>query len=435
MSVSSLAEPLPVTSSAESERTDAPRWSLATRIAFRFAFSFWVLFFFPFPLNFIPFISDVAQKALDTSAIAVGKTLFGVTANPTQTGSGDRMVDWVTLFIMAVLAVAATLIWSILDRKAVSYPRLYRWFHLYIRFGLALAMISYGAFKVIPSQFIPPTIDRLLQPFGDASPMGLLWTFMGASTPYIIFTGVGEMTGGLLLTSRRTSLLGALITAAVMTHVVMLNFAYDVPVKNYSVLLLLTALIIAAPDAKKLLRFFVLDRPSEPMFSGRGMRIAARVLTVLFVLFMVGMEAKQSWEQRKTLLAARFGAPPLYGIWNVDELTIDGVAHPPLTTDLTRWRRFAVSGSQYGTIQNMDDSRTRFNLTLDEKKQTLTLKKRTEPSFVTTFNYRKPDARTFILEGTFEGKKMVATMHKGEDREFLLTSRGFHWLNEVPFNR
>jgi hypothetical protein len=423
MSASSLAE------------SGAPRWRQATLVSFRFAFTFLILFFFPFPLNFIPFINDAAQKVWDASAVAVGKAVFGVSVNPAPTGSGDKIADWVTLFAIAVVSAAVTLIWSVLDRKAASYPRLYRWFHLYIRFGLALAMISYGAFKVIPSQFIPPTLDRLLQPFGDASPMGLLWTFMGASVPYMIFTGLGEMTGGLLLTNRRTALLGALITAAVMTHVVMLNFAFDVPVKNYSVLLLVTALIIAAPDAKKLLDFFILQRPSEPMFSGRGIRIAARVLTVLFVLFMVGMEAKQSWQQRKSLLAARFGGTPLYGIWNVDELTIDGVAHPPLTTDLTRWRRFVVSGSQYGTIQNMDDSRTRFNLTLDEKKQTLTLKKRTEPSFVTTFNYRKPDARTFILDGTFEGKKMVATMHKGQDREFLLTSRGFHWINEVPFNR
>ena len=435
MSASSLAESLPVTAPGESEKADAPRWRVTTLVSFRFAFTFLMLFFFPFPLNFIPFINDAAQKVWDAFAIAVGKAVFGVTVNPSPTGSGDKMADWVTLFAIAVVSAAVTLIWSILDRKAASYPRLYRWFHLYIRFGLALAMISYGAFKVIPSQFVAPSLDRLAQSFGDASPMGLLWTFMGASVPYTIFTGLGEMTGGLLLTNRRTTLLGALISAAVMTHVVMLNFAYDVPVKNYSLLLLLTALIIAAPDAKRLLDFFVLKRPSQPMFSRRGLQIAARVVTVLFVCFMVGMQFNQSWQQRKRLLAARFGGTPLYGIWNVDGLTIDGIAHPPLTTDLTRWRRFVVSGKEYGTIQNMDDSRTRFILALDEKKQTLTLKKRTDPNFQATFTYRKPDSKTLALEGVFEGKKTVATLHKGNEQTFLLTSRGFHWINEVPFNR
>ncbi len=69
-------------------------------------------------------------------------------------------------------------------------------------------MINYGAVKVIKAQFPNPTLDRLLQPFGDASPMGLLWTFMGASESYNIFTGAGELIGGLLLTTRRTTLLG-----------------------------------------------------------------------------------------------------------------------------------------------------------------------------------------------------------------------------------
>ena len=352
-----------------------------------------------------------------------------------QTGSGDRMTDWLALFAIAVLSGAATLTWSVADRAAVSYPRLYRWFHLYIRFALARAMISYGAYKVIPSQFVPPSLERLLQPFGSASPMGLLWTFMGFSVPYTIFTGLGEMTGGLLLTNRRTALLGALICAAVMTHVVMLNFAYDVPVKNYSLLLLLSALIIAAPDAKRLMDFFVLRRPADPMFSGRRMRIAARVVTVLFVCLMVGMQMNASWTQRRFLLTTRFGGSPLYGLWSVDELTVDGVPHPPLTTDLTRWRRVVVGGKEWAAIQNMDDSLTRFVLALDEKKQTLTLKKRADPKFQAVFAYRRPDTKTLALEVMYEGKKMTATLHKSDAPTFLLTSRGFHWVSEVPFNR
>jgi len=87
----------------------------------------------------------------------------------------------------------------------------------------------------------------MLEAIGDQSPMGLLWNFMGASAPYTIFGGLGELIGGLLLTNRRTALLGALISAAVMSQVVMLNFSYDVPVKIYSSELLLTARVLIAP--------------------------------------------------------------------------------------------------------------------------------------------------------------------------------------------
>src|SRR5437899_11151387 len=101
-------------------------------------------------------------------------------------------------------------------------------------------------------QFPPPALDRLVQPFGDASPMGLAWTFVGASPAYEIFTGTGELLGGLLLTMQRTTLLGALVAAGVMAHVVALNFCYDVPVKLFSSHLLALALWLMIPDARRL---------------------------------------------------------------------------------------------------------------------------------------------------------------------------------------
>src|SRR5947199_1204250 len=106
-------------------------------------------------------------------------------------------------------------------------------------------MLSFGAYKVIKSQFPAPSLDRLLEPYGDSSPMGLLWTFMGASKAYTIFGGFAEMLGGALLTVRRTTLLGALVCIGVITNIVMLNFSYDVPVKLYSTHLLLMAIFLA----------------------------------------------------------------------------------------------------------------------------------------------------------------------------------------------
>lgn len=365
-------------------------WSLATRVAFRFAFVFLGLCYFPFPLDLIPFIANAWLKLWNALIVFTGRVVFGVKVDTVFNGSGDRTYDWIQVFVIALAAVVATIVWSIVDRKRPSYPTLFRWYHVYIRFSLASAMIAYGAFKVIPSQFSAPSLERLMQPFGDASPMGLLWTFMGASAPYTIFTGIGELTGGLLLTNRRTALLGALICSAVMTHVVMLNFAYDVPVKIYASVLLCTALAIAAPDAHRLLRFFVLDRPSESLFADRRLRIAACVAVVAFVVYSLQSTLRQSWKQRQ-MLAGFVTTSPLSGTWDVDDLTMDGVAHPPLTTDLTRWRRLVVTGKQSLTMQKMDDSRLRYFLTLDEKAKTLTLKRRADPKFLATLTYAKPD--------------------------------------------
>jgi hypothetical protein len=83
----------------------------------------------------------------------------------------------------------------------------------------------------------------------------------------------------------------------------------------------------------------------------------------------------------------------------------------------------------------MDDSRTRFVLSLNERSRSLVLTKRADPKFRAFLTYERRDPNTLILDGTFEGKKTTATLRKAADREFLLNSRGFHWINEVPFNR
>jgi hypothetical protein len=95
-------------------------------------------------------------------------------------------------------------------------------------------MITYGVLKVIELQFSPPTPDRLIQTYGESSPMGLIWTLMGFSSLYCFFGGAGEVLGGLLLSLRRTTLLGALVCIGVLANVVMINLSFDVPVKLFS---------------------------------------------------------------------------------------------------------------------------------------------------------------------------------------------------------
>ena len=122
-------------------------------------------------------------------------------------------------------------------------------------------ILSYGFFQVLPLQFPEPGPDRLIMSYGDSSPMGLLWRFMGASRPYTVFGGLAEALGGLLLLWRRTTLLGALVAFGLLLNIVMLNFSYDVPVKLFSSLLLGLALFLVWPDVGRLVDLFVRNRP------------------------------------------------------------------------------------------------------------------------------------------------------------------------------
>ncbi|HVS63755.1 MAG TPA: hypothetical protein VMT85_09690 [Thermoanaerobaculia bacterium] len=90
-------------------------------------------------------------------------------------------------------------------------------------------------------------LERLSQTIGESSPMGLLWNMMGYSRLYNLFSGGVDVLGGVLLLFRRTATLGALVAIGAMANVVLLNFAYDVPVKLYSMHLLLMGVGVAWP--------------------------------------------------------------------------------------------------------------------------------------------------------------------------------------------
>src|SRR5205085_11863402 len=100
-----------------------------------------------------------------------------------------------------------------------------------VRFALQRVRIVYGYIKMMPLQMPAPSLTRLSEPYGDSSPMGLLWTFIGAAKGFEICTGCAEMLGGVLLIFPRTTLLGALICLADTSMIFLFNMCYDVPVK------------------------------------------------------------------------------------------------------------------------------------------------------------------------------------------------------------
>lgn len=436
-----VEDPIPTPHEGEAPQV-SPAWGPARRFLFRFACVYMLLYSFPFPLYYIPYVGELlgwystAEQAVVTWT---GKQVFGVDITVQPNGSGDTTYNYVQVFCFLVLATAAALVWSFLDRRRRSYPKLYEWLRVYVRFVVAAAMIGYGAYKVIPSQFpVPLPADRLMQPLGDFSPMGLLWAFMGASLAYNVFAGLGELVGGLLLTFRRTTLLGALVVIGVMSNVVMLNFAYDVPVKLYSSHLLLMAVFLAAHDLRRLANVLVLNRTAEPaverpLFERKRLSQGALALRTVFVLYITGTALYTSYDARKTYGVAGPKAP-LQGVWNVEEFETDGRVLPPLVTDETRWRRVSFSFGRAG-IQLMSDARQRYGVDIDPLKRTIALTKREDPKWKSTLTFRKVQPDVLALEGMFDGRKVRARLRLTEPPEFLLATRGFHWINEYPFHR
>ena len=151
-----------------------------------------------------------------------------------------------------------------LDRRRTSYATAHAWFRLCVRFVLAAQMFEYGMTKVIPTQFPAPSLETLVTPVGDLTLSALLWTTIGSSPAYEIFTGCVEVLGGLLLLLPRTTLLGALISLGAAIQIFALNMTFDIGLKLISFHLIVLALVLLAPHWRRLLDVFVLNRTVTP---------------------------------------------------------------------------------------------------------------------------------------------------------------------------
>jgi hypothetical protein len=412
------------------------RWHPFTRTAFRFAFVYLLLYNLPFPLTALPYVDKAAEfyNSFWTWLVPrIARAALNRDVPSVFNGSGDRTFDYLVVACLLLIALVITIIWTLFDRKRPSYPTLYRWLNLYVRFSLGTAMIGYGAFKVISSQFPAPTLDRLMQSYGESSPMGLLWTFMGASEAYTMFVGFAEMICGILLFPRKTTTLGALMSVGVLSNVVALNFSYDVPVKLYSSHLVAMAIFLLLPDVRRLVNFFILNRPAEcarvqPLFRRPLWHRGALVIASLFLVAVVGTSLYQSYDQRRLFTGQR---SPLYGVWEVEEFSL---GQSTATASAPRWRRMIFDSPRRVAVQTTDVLE-RYGSQLDQEKRTLTLRKRDDPGWNTVLTYEQvsPDVITFA--GALNGSEMTARLRRTDERKFLLTDRGFHWINEFPFNR
>jgi hypothetical protein len=427
--------------------TPALRWSLASRIAFRFCFVYFGVYCLGtqvirglMPWSDLEAPDPVTHWPVRPVVAWVAAHVFGVKTELVYfSGSGDKTFDWVFAFCLLVFAALVTGIWSTLDRERSDYTTLNKWFRVFLRFCLAGQMLGYGMGKVIPLQMPFPYLSRLVEPFGNFSLMGVLWSSIGASPAYEIFAGCAETLGGILLIFPCTSTLGALVCLADLVQIFLLNMTYDVPVKLFSFHLIVMCLVLLAPDFRRLVNFFLLNRsasPSKqpPLFASPRRNRIALLAQIMFGVLLLGANLYGSVTAWSTYGPGRIRSA-LFGIWDISEMTVEGQPRPPLLTDRTRWRRAIFEIPSRVTLQQMDESSTRYGASIDAKRNTLELSKSDDKNWKAHFVFQRPAPDRLILDGEMEGQKIHMELELVDASKFQLVSLGFHWVQEYPFNR
>jgi hypothetical protein len=346
----------------------SPEWSWGTRIAFRFFVAYLLLYFFPRFLWELPFTDGlydlwsafIVGKIWNPLARWVGNTLLHNDPGSPGLYNSDFHVALIVSF--ALIAAVVTTIWTAADRRR-AHPRLLVWFSVFMRFTLAALMVGYGVQKVFLQQFdSPPQMLWMYTPFGAFTPHMTMASFMGTSVFYQVLTGIIELLAGILLMLRRTSLLGGVLTVAVMANVFAMNYGYRFGVGLFSANILLMGLVLIAPDIRRLLEFVTMHRGvtariPEPLFNTTGRRRVATAAGISYLLWVVGtsLRAGAADLQEDRQYAA---GETLLGAWDVETAIVNGDTIPPLLTDTTRWRRMildvdATSGTVW--VQPMQD--------------------------------------------------------------------------------
>lgn len=422
--------------------TSTTRWSIVERIAFRFVFIYFLLYIIIQNNGAFPFWRILMGKPtewLQQFIPWVGKLVFNVDITVFTNGSGDTTYDYVISFVILVVAIIGTTVWSAIDRNRNSYVKMYYWLSVAVRFYVGLMLINYGLVKVIKLQFPYPAFYRLIEPYGDSSPMGLAWTFLGFSKGYNLFMGIAEVLAGLLF-FRRTLTLGAIITLMATANVMAVNYFYDVPVKLLSTHLVIFTLFLLSRDIKKLLTFFLTSKAvsltpiPKPKFKKDWipkLMLGFKVL-LLGYIFIYG---PISVIQGQYMYGEKAPKPALYGMYEVFNVVKNNKDTIPANiNDFDRWRYIIMERKGFTQIHTMTKARLSFRTEVDTTKKEILFTNYSDTTEQFTMRYHKKDS-IFKFETYFRGDTLqIKAKHLTKD-DFLLTNRGFNWINEYPFNR
>jgi len=431
------------------------RWSLATRIAFRFCFCYLLPFGVAGLFLFAEIMFDMSKSAFwnferfnpwRAALPWICAHIFGVHRKLTIYPDADFLSGYLQHLVELILALAATVVWSILDRKRSNYRGLYAWFAIFLRFSLALVLFTYGFDKVFPMQFGALTPGRLSQQVGDMDMFNMLWVFMASSQPYTIVSGAIEVLAGLLLLAPRLEALGALLAVPLLTNIFLLNMDYGVPVKIISSHLLLVAIFLAAPALVGIVRLLVLRQPVQaivsPMLSSRrrvDRAVRAGVAALGFVLCLMCCTASHKQYTKRLADSAVVQKSPFSGFWIADTFTVPTAGPQSLFTSKLQqeyrvgpgtdhWLSMAIESPKRMNLGLRDGVQDGLDLALDSKTGVAELTDSDDPAWKATLTLQTSGTGLLTAEGTVNGVPISSTWHRKQLSEFPLVQEKFMWI-------
>jgi len=221
----------------------------------------------------------------------------------------------------------------------------------------------------------------------------------------------------------------------------MLNLCYDIPVKLYSMNLVLMCLYLLANEFNRIACFFVLNKPAAtcsvyqyPLVK-KWMRITRVVLKLAVVLLMI----KSLYDTLKFVGDDEITQHKDFkrGMYDVTRYVINKDTIPALLSDTLRWRDVIFEDDKRGSVNSRDTmfktryGRGYFSFDIDSPQHVINFRN-TSKDIVGGFpmQYQVRDSNTIQLWGKHGNDSLFIEL-KRSNRHFQLAEKQFHWLSEA----
>lgn len=402
----------------------------AQTFAIRFLALFTVGFMLTFPtdITYIPHIAQWLSPFFEGWARYTGQHLLGLPISRTYALLSDTTGTYVHLLNLATLSVVIAVVWSYTKKNELT-PKLKYWYTIVVAYYLSLQLFIYGCSKVFKWQFYLPEPNTLYTPLGYTHKDLLFWSTMGTSYPYTIFSGVIELLPAVLLLFKRTRIVGALIAAAVLVNVVMLNFSYDISVKIFSLFLLLLCFVLLAYYNKPLWGF-ITQKPfagqvyTHQLLSSpkRKHYVVAKTIVIVFIVF----DALAPYFITNNFNDDTFPRPALHGAYQVTTHVHNGDTLAPLLTNSRYIKKVFINRKGYLITQSANDFFADYKLDYLANNTLQITNYYTHTSTLLTCN--KDDEGIYTFSGEINRDSVVLKTKKIPLQKLPLLQKEVHWI-------
>lgn len=159
----------------------------------------------------------------------------------------------------------------------------------------------------------------------------------------------------------------------------------------------------------------------------------------LLIILIVVTFAANCFEQRRQLQeAAKLNNQngSLLGDYEIEAFILNGEVVPPGERDTQRWKKIVIKGEKTVNIQYMDGTSGPWHFNISGNNTKIIIHS-WDLSSTGNFTAQADDV-ALTIEGVLDKNNIKVICRKsseGSGDSFLLVNRGFHWVNEYPFNK